>query len=453
MYAFNGQTLWYERGINQQSLERFCGRFIFARMPYFEMESTQPLPRQNLIEIHFVGTAVQYTQVTAHKAVMELLAKGTPEHTLTLYKQKISVKKGKLNGAKYQLSPMTFADYDDAVRRSEAAPPLAASSTTRTSERSRSPHLVMAAALARRTPLETVREQLDTMAQGELHQVMALCAARLFTTNLTPQTVLLKCKAELQSEVLQTPWRKWAEVMAPHIAQARADPNFDVEATCRLTHQPPILCRTSDSSEERLVGPSQKSVPGSFSEAVDFLVNWPPHEGTTGSFTRTRCCEFDPRIKALYWRKEGPLCHYGSLERTLSRDGKYLSGPFKVPPEAHEVFYAVVRFVDCNEELSEAVTIRYKHFAENKNWIRDFPLPDLKVWANDVDRFNHMGKLCDFGRVRGTPHCAFNAAPYAARDGPIALMDVSPHGSPCGSPCHSEDDMPKSVEQFLFENQ
>jgi len=435
-------------------------------MPYFEMESTIALQRQNLIPIAFVRTAVRYTQVTAQKAVMELVATmDTPERTLANYKQKVSVKKSSYAPAKIQLSELTFADYDDALRRSEAAPPLASSSAARTSERSRSPHgsevagadrfLVMtgAAALARRTPLETVREQLDTMAQGELHQVMALCAARLFTTNMTPQSVLLKCKAELQSEVLQTPWRKWAEVMAPHIAQARADPNFDVEATCRLTHQPPVLCRTSDGSEERLVGLSQKSVPGTFSEAVDFLINWPPHEGTTGSFTRTRCCEFDPRIKALYWRKEGPLCHYGSLERTLSRDGKYLSGPFKVPLEAHEVFYAVVQFVDCNEELSEAVTIRYKHFAENKSWIRDFPLPDLKVWANDVDRFNHMGKLCDFGRVRGTPHCAFNAAPYAARDGPIALMDVSPHGSPCGSPCHSEDDMPKSVEQFLSENQ
>jgi len=308
---------------------------------------------------------------------------------------------------------------------------------------------------------------LDTMAQGELHQVMALCAARLFTTNLTPQSVLLKYKAELQSEVLQTPWRKWPEVMAPHIARARADVNFDVEATCRLTHQPPVLARTTRYGEERLVGLSRKSEPGTFTEAVDFLINWPPHEGTTGSFTRTRCCEFDPRIKASHWRKEGPLCHYGSLERTLSRDGKYLSGPFRVPLEAHEVFYASVQFLDCNNEFSEAVTIRYKHFAENKNWTRDFPLPDLKAWATDVDRFNHMGKLCDFGRVRGTPHCAFNAAPYshdydetdvdvaasAARGGPIAIMDVSPYGSPCGSPCHSEDDMPKSVEQFLFENQ
>ena len=259
-----------------------------------------------------------------------------------------------------------------------------------------------AAALARRTPLETVREQLDTMAQGGLHQGRALCAARLFTTNLTPQTVLLKCKAELQSEVLQTPWRKWAEVMAPHIAQARADPNFDVEATCRLTHQPPVLARTTRYGEERLVGLSQKSVPGTFSEAVDFLINWPPHEGTTGSFTRTRCCEFDPRIKAFYWRKEGSLCHYANLERTVSQNGQYLRGPYKVPPEAHEVFYAHVQFIDCDGEFSPMVSIRYKHFVENKGWTREFKAPDFKQWATDIDRFEYIGKLCQFGRRSGT---------------------------------------------------
>ena len=210
-----------------------------------------------------------------------------PTKTLTHYKQKISAKKSVLAPAKITLTELTLAEYDAAVRD-----PMPASARPRV-DRSRSPHLTM----ARRAPLETVREQLNVMQQGELLQIMALCSALIFTTNITPQSTLLHTKAALQREVLQRPWTEWASVMAPFIAEWRADPRFDERDLARKRH--------SD-SDNLLMSPNYSDA---FEEAVEFLINWPPREGRAGIFKETRCCQLDPRIVARTWFKSGPLCH------------------------------------------------------------------------------------------------------------------------------------------------
>ena len=153
-------------------------------MPYFQLESSHSLPEQRYFPVAFIRTAPAYQQTGDKTAVMELPPSMDAAKTLTHYKQKISAKKSQLAPAKYTLTELTFAEYEAALRAPQtSAPPRA--------DRSRSPPRTM----ARRTPLETVREQLDVTQQGELLQIMALCAARMYTTNQTPQSTLLHFKA------------------------------------------------------------------------------------------------------------------------------------------------------------------------------------------------------------------------------------------------------------------
>ena len=167
--------------------------------------------------------------------------------------------------------------------------------------------------MARRTPLETVREQFDKMQQGELQQVMALCAARMFTCKVvSPQTSLLDAKARIQRELLQKPFTEWADVVAPFIATCRKDKLFCERDVTRYEHH-------SRDERHMHLDPSH--------EAIHFLYNWPPHEGSAGTFKETRCCQLDPPIRPTTWYKSGPLHHYQFVDHRMTTP----DGPYKVP--------------------------------------------------------------------------------------------------------------------------
>ena len=167
--------------------------FHFPAMPYFQLESSQSLPEHRYNPVLFIRTALAYQQTGDTTAVMELPIYIDPTKTLAHYKQKISAKKAVLAPSKYVLTEITLAEYD-------AASISAASISAPSVDRSRSPP----AMLARHTPLESVREQLNKMSQGDLQQVMALCAARMFTCHVrSPQTTLLEEKARFQRELLK----------------------------------------------------------------------------------------------------------------------------------------------------------------------------------------------------------------------------------------------------------
>ena len=222
-------------------------------MPYFQLESSTSLPEQRYFPVAFIRTALAYQQTGDKKAVMELPPSMDAAKTLTHYKQKISAKKSVLAPAKITLTELTLAEYDAAGR----APPIPAPPQV---DRSRSPPRTM----ARRMPLETVREQLDKMQQGELQQVMALCAARMFTCHVvSPQTTLLEYKAGFQRELLQKPFTEWADAMAPFIASCRANPQFCERDVTRYEQHSRYECHPHRDL---------------FHEATQFLYNLPPHE-------------------------------------------------------------------------------------------------------------------------------------------------------------------------------
>jgi len=132
---------------------------------------------------------------------------------------------------------------------------------------------------------------------------------------------------------------------------------------------------------------------GSFNEAVEFLFNWPPHEGMSGSFKKTRCCELDPPIVARTWWKSGPLCPYVQIRDYCK---EYQTGACRIPLDSHEVFYAELHLIDCQNELTPMVRIRHKHFMENRRWAADLPPPDFKLWASTMRRFEWWGKVADY---------------------------------------------------------
>jgi len=252
---------------------------------------------------------------------------------------------------------------------SSAAPPPA-------TDRSRSPRRT----LVRHTPFESVKGLLPKLSDAEMHAILALAASRLAPKHVTPQTSLIAAKLELQREVMQRPWREWADVVAPMIAQWRADPSFEPLDLNEVTHM----------TYDRI----QKPTEGSFHEAVEFLFNWPPHDGTIGNFKKTRCCELDPPIFSKTWYKSGPLCPV-SFVREFARG----DGTFRIPHEAHAVFYAEVQFIDCQNELTPMVRIRHKHFLENRGWATALPPPDFKLWASTPSRFEWAGKVVDYGKA------------------------------------------------------
>jgi len=340
-------------------------------MPYFQLESSHSLPEHRYIPVAFIRTAPVYLQTGDKKAVIELPLYMDPTKTLAHYKQKISAKKAVLAPSKYVLTEITLAEYDAA---SIYTPPRV--------DRSRSPHRT----LARHTPLESVREQLNNMQHGELQQLLALVAARLYTPRvISPQTTLMGVKAAIQRALLVKPYTEWASVLAPFIAECRANPAFNErEVDEIITH-----------GSHGNVKKSRTGANGPFEEAIDFLYNWPPHEGSGGIFRETRSYQLDPRISMRTWRKRGPLCDHMEVNRHCS--GK---GPHKVPHEAHEVFYAPVAFEDCNGAMSPVVDIKMNHFLENKAWARDCPPPSLALWASTVQRFEYTGLLCNYGDHR-----------------------------------------------------
>jgi len=340
-------------------------------MPYFQLESSHSLPEHRYIPVAFIRTAPVYLQTGDKKAVIELPLYMDPTKTLAHYKQKISAKKAVLAPSKYVLTEITLAEYDAA---SIYTPPRV--------DRSRSPHRT----LARHTPLESVREQLNKMQHGELQQLLGLVAARMYTPRvISPQTTLLDVKAAIQRALLVKPYTEWASVLAPFIAECRANPAFNErEVDEIITH-----------GSHGNVKKSRTGANGPFEEAIDFLYNWPPHEGSGGIFRETRSYQLDPRISMRTWRKRGPLCDHMEVNRHCS--GK---GPHKVPHEAHEVFYAQVAFIDCNGAVSPAVDIKMNHFLENKAWARDCPPPSLALWASTQHRFEYEGLLCNYGDHR-----------------------------------------------------
>jgi len=336
-------------------------------MPYFQLESSHSLPEHRYIPVAFIRTAPVYLQTGDKKAVIELPLYMDPTKTLAHYKQKISAKKAVLAPSKYVLTEITLAEYDAA---SIYTPPRV--------DRSRSPHRT----LARHTPLESVREQLNKMQHGELQQLLGLVAARMYTPRvISPQTTLLDVKAAIQRALLVKPYTEWASVLAPFIAECRANPAFNErEVDEIITH-----------GSHGNVKKSRTGANGPFEEAIDFLYNWPPHEGSGGIFRETRSYQLDPRISMRTWRKRGPLCDHMEVNRHCS--GK---GPHKVPHEAHEVFYAQVAFIDCNGAVSPTVDIKMNHFLENKAWARDCPPPSLALWASTQHRFQYAGLLCNY---------------------------------------------------------
>ena len=251
---------------------------------------------------------------------------------------------------------------------SSAAPPPA-------TDHSRSPRRT----LVRHTPFESVKGLLPKLSDAEMHVILALSASRLAPKHVTPQTSLIAAKLELQREVMQRPWREWADVVAPMIARWRAAPYFEPRDLNAVNHM----------TYDRVIEP----IEGSFHEAVEFLFNWPPHEGRAGSFKKTRCCELDPPIVARTWYKSGPLCPVSRFKEFAKG---VEDGPYRIPHEAHAVFYAEVQFVDCQNDLTPLVRIRYKHFLENRGWVAALPPPDFKLWASTVSRFEWCGRVVDY---------------------------------------------------------
>ena len=295
------------------------------------------------------------------------------------------------------IKEITEEEFSHRTAAATSALPQPAAPSVPNAARSRSPRRTVAC----HTPLESVREQLDRMKPGELHQVIALAVSRLNSTYVTPQTTLLAQKAELQKEVLKRPWREWPEVLASAIAAWRADAHFD----------PTDLREVNHTSMDR----TSYAVEGSFHEAIDFLFNWPPHVGSCGTFKQTRQCQLDPpSFVANSWYKSGQLC----ADTREAFDAARLGGPppYRLPNEATDVFQAEIQFRYCHGDLAPAARIRYQHFLENKTWVAALPPPDLKSWASNSHRFHYVGKLIDYGKptrkVLGAPEQARRMNPY-----------------------------------------
>ena len=294
--------------------------------------------------------------------------------------QGVSRIKKKMELRIFQIKEITEEEFSQRAAAATAAapfPPPATSSAAPppATDRSRSPRRT----LVRHTPFESVKGLLPKLSDAEMHVILALSASRLAPKHVTPQTSLIAAKLELQREVMQRPWREWADVVAPMIAQWRAAPSFEPLDLNAVNH---MTC-------DRI----QKPTEASFHEAVEFLFNWPPHEGRSGSFKKTRCCELDPPIVARTWYKSGPLCPVSRFKEFAKG---VEDGPYRIPHEAHAVFYAEVQFVDCQNDLTPLVRIRYKHFLENRGWVAALPPPDFKLWASTTSRFEWCGKVVDY---------------------------------------------------------
>jgi len=299
---------------------------------------------------------------------------------LNALQQRVHHAKQKLSLQFLQIKEITEEEFSQRAAAATAAapfpPPASSAAPPPATDHSRSPRRT----LVRHTPFESVKGLLPTLSDAEMHVILALAASRLAPKHVTPQTSLIAAKLELQREVMQRPWREWADVVAPMIALWRADPSFEPLDLNEVTHM----------TYDRLRNPTE----GSFHEAVEFLFNWPPHDGTIGNFKKTRCCELDPPIFSKTWYKSGPLCPV-SFVREFARG----DGTFRIPHEAHAVFYAEVQFIDCQNELTPMVRIRHKHFLENRGWATALPPPDFKLWASTPSRFEWAGKVVDYGKA------------------------------------------------------
>jgi len=318
-------------------------------MPYFQMESSTSLQEQHLIPIAFVRTAMQYKQVTTHKAVLELAATmDSPSKTLTNYRQKISVKKSAFAPARIKLTELNFAEYDAATVDIVASAPPRVSD-----DRSRSPRL----ALARRTPIETVREQLNLMTQGDLHQIMALCASRFRrgVPVISAESTLLADKREVQLQLLEAPWTERASILEPFVARIKSQPGFnEMDMMCDDL----VVMR----ADHEKIGLTFPIVQPDFQRAMDFVYNWPPHDM---GFKQTRDTSLDPQIYMEDWRKirTRAMNAYAVASKQMFENDEKV----RVPADIQTAFVAEVRFTDINGNVSDLISIngRVSKFRES----------------------------------------------------------------------------------------
>ena len=181
--------------------------------------------------------------------------------------QGVSRIKKKMELRIFQIKEITEEEFSQRAAAATAAalasPPAttAAPAPPPATDHSRSPRRT----LVRHTPFESVKGLLPKLSDAEMHVILALSASRLAPKHVTPQTSLIAAKLELQREVMQRPWREWADVVAPMIARWRAAPYFEPRDLNAVNHM----------TYDRVIKPTE----GSFHEAVEFLFNWPPHEG------------------------------------------------------------------------------------------------------------------------------------------------------------------------------
>ena len=136
--------------------------------------------------------------------------------------QGVSRIKKKMELRIFQIKEITEEEFSQRAAAATVAapfpPPASSAAPPPATDHSRSPRRT----LVRHTPFESARGLLPKLSDSEMQQLMALCAARLYTCRvISPQTTLLGVKAAIQRALLVKPYTEWASVRIQHSTSAR----------------------------------------------------------------------------------------------------------------------------------------------------------------------------------------------------------------------------------------